>query len=351
MMSAITVNGKYYSKEDLFEQKSKLLSSSIPFMSDFWQFVLEWFNDEEFVVAHTSGSTGIPKEVMLLKRHMVNSAITTCDALDLKEGDTALLCLSTSYIAGKMMVVRSIVRGLRLDIVEPCGLPSIDSDYAFSAMVPMQVYNLVNNSSGCQAIERIDKLIIGGGAVTSELEVLVQPLSTRCYSTYGMTETVSHVALRLLNGEKHQSFYTSVQGVTIGIDDRGCLVIHAPLICNEDVVTNDIAEIYSDGSFSVLGRWDNIINSGGVKVLPEVVEAKLSGLISGNYAIASISDSKFGETIVLVLEGEAEADLRYIDILTRYERPKRIINVDKIPTAANGKVERAKLRKMLDEMR
>lgn len=344
IMDSLTLNGITYSSESLKKMAQINVEIGEGYLREFWSFIGEWFNDEEFVVVSTSGSTGKPKRLKVLKQHMINSAELTCRSLGLVQGDNALLCLSTGFIAGKMMVVRAIVAGLNLTIVEPCGTPFIDKDYAFCAMVPMQVYNILSSVDHQFTINQIGKLIIGGGAVSSELRQRIEPLTVACYSTYGMTETVSHIALRRLNGPQKQQSYYPLEGITVSTNSSSCLVIDAPGISPSRLVTNDIAEIEPDGSFKILGRLDNVINSGGIKIIPEVVESKISGCTTHPYAVSSIPDARLGEMVVLVVEGEVECIFYFDDVLTHYERPKKIIYIDRIPQTSNGKIDRVALR-------
>lgn len=343
----LTLNGSTYSRGELLDLVSENESSPKEYLRLFWTFIGEWFDDKEYLEVYTSGSTGRPKKIRVLKQHMVNSARMTCDALGLQTGDSALLCLSTGYIAGKMMVVRAMVAGLDLTLVEPSGTPTIDKDYTFCAMVPMQVFNLASSGHLVFSLNRIGKLIIGGGPISSDLKKMLEPLTVACYSTYGMTETVSHVALRRLNGSCKQHAYYPMPNVAVSLNEEGCLVIDAPLVASTRLETNDIGEISPDGSFKILGRLDNVINTGGVKVSPEVVEAKLSGCSNVPFAISWLPDRQLGEKVVLVVEGNGDFILNYKDILLPYETPKKVVRVGKIPLTPNGKIDRVALRMLI----
>ena len=225
-------------------------------------FLEEWNNGLPYVEVKTSGSTGAPKRMRVEKCRMMNSARVTCDFLGLKAGDTALLCMSTDYIAGKMMVVRAIERGLQLITVEPSGhplagqkglAPSID----FAAMVPLQVYNSLQVPEERERLRNIRHLIIGGGAIDEGLQAALRDFPNAVWSTYGMTETLSHIALRRLNGVGATDWYTPFEGVTLSQTEDGCLVIDAPAVHDGKLVTNDIAALRTDGSFRILGRKDN----------------------------------------------------------------------------------------------
>ena len=239
------------------------------------EFLKEWHSDSERMLVHTSGSTGTPKPLWVEKRRMTASARTTCRFLGLKPGDTALLCMSLDYIAGMMMAVRAEVCGLHLVEVTPSGHPLADLESAptFAAMVPMQVFNSMQVPAEREILKQIKHLIIGGGAIDDDLAAELKGFPYAIWSTYGMTETLSHIALRRLNGPEASEWYTPLDGVSVGLSPDGCLTINAPEVCASTLVTNDIADIDSDGRhFRIHGRKDNVICSGGIKIQAEEVE-------------------------------------------------------------------------------
>lgn len=284
-------------------------------------FLSEWNNGSDRVLVHTSGSTGKPKPMMVEKKRMLNSARITCDFLGLKPGDSALLCMSLDYIAGKMVVVRSIERRLHLISVSPSGHPlkDINEEITFAAMVPMQVYNTLQVPEERERLTHIRHLIIGGGAIDASLEKELQALpgNIAIWSTYGMTETLSHIALRRINGAEASEWYQPFDSVKISQTEEGCLVIDAPLVCAETLVTNDIVEIESyiynkveknevmeKLRFRIKGRKDNVICSGGIKIQIEEVEALLKPHLEKPFMLAKKKDEKFGEIAVLLTEDE-----------------------------------------------
>ena len=316
------------------------------------RFLDEWNNPSEFVEVKTSGSTGEPKKMMVEKRRMLNSARITCDFLGLKSGDTALLCMSTDYIAGKMMVVRSLERGLRLITVEPSGHPLANANYplgsaawqrqelAFAAMVPMQVYNSLQVPEEKERLMQIKHLIIGGGAIDEVMERELRTFPNAVWSTYGMTETLSHIALRRISGPEASEWYTPFPSVQISQNEDDCLVINAPEVCAETLVTNDIVEV-KDNSFRILGRKDNVICSGGIKLQIEEIERELKPFMRVPYIISKRKDEKFGEVVVLLTEGlPDEAKLVCEAYLPKYHQPKMYLHVDKIPMTETGKPSR-----------
>lgn len=333
-------------------------------------FLQEWNSPSETLLVHTSGSTGKPKPMWVEKQRMLNSAHITCDFLGLRPGDSALLCMSLDYIAGKMMVVRSIERKLRLFSVKPSGHPlsdeslakMVEMDFDFVAMVPMQVYNTLQVPQERERLSRIKHLIIGGGAIDDALAEELRSLPGAVWSTYGMTETLSHIALRRLNGEEASEWYQPFDSVGVSLNGEGCLVIDAPLVCSEPLVTNDIAEIKqqetsshsSDASsslktssphvlFRIKGRKDNVICSGGIKIQIEEVENLLRQHLDAPFLLAKKKDEKFGEIAVLVTES---GDLEGVEaicrqVLPKYWVPRQYLHFDQLPMTETGKPKRA----------
>ena len=344
-------------------------------------FFSEWNNDSDRVLVHTSGSTGKPKPMMVEKKRMLNSARITCDFLGLKPGDSALLCMSLDYIAGKMVVVRSIERHLHLISVSPSGHPlkDINEEITFAAMVPMQVYNTLQVPEERERLTHIRHLIIGGGAIDASLEKELRALpgNIAIWSTYGMTETLSHIALRRINGAEASEWYQPFDSVKISQTDEGCLVIDAPLVCAETLVTNDIVEIepyiYNKVEnheevenhnkveklrFRIKGRKDNVICSGGIKIQIEEVEALLKPHLEKPFMIAKKKDEKFGEIAVLLTEDKeiekVEATIRRLlsgksddsnksseSKSHKYWIPREYLHVDHLPLTETGKPKRS----------
>ena len=308
-------------------------------------FYAEWNNGSDRILVHTSGSTGKPKPMMIEKSKMEVSATITCDFLNLKQGDTALLCMPLDYIAGKMVVVRSIVRGLRLISVKPSGHPlrGLTEPPVFAAMIPMQVFNSMQVPEEKEMLMQIKHLIIGGGAIDTAMERELRDFPNSVWSTYGMTETLSHIALRQLNGSKASCWYTPFEGVDVSVNDNGCLIIDAPRISDIRIVTNDIAEIAPDGRrFGIMGRMDNVIDSGGIKIQIEEVETLLGKYLTVPYVITKKSDYKFGEIVAMLVESDDVEGIKRIceDNLPKYWQPKLYISVKKIPRTQTGKPAR-----------
>ena len=306
-------------------------------------FLDEWNNPKDTVEVQTSGSTGVPKCIRVEKQRMLNSARITCDFLGLKAGNTALLCMPLDYIAGKMVVVRSIERQLRLTTVEASGHPlkNITNSFDFAAMVPMQVYNSLQVAEEREKLRTIKHLIIGGGPIDNDLQQQLSSFPNNVWSTYGMTETLSHIALRRLNGENASLWYTPFSTVSISLNANGCLVIEAPLVHEGRLETHDRAEI-RDGKFRILGRLDNVINSGGIKIQAEEVEEMLRPHIKMPYLISKCSDEKFGEVVVLLTECPDLSLAKEIccNVLPKFWQPKHYLYTKHIPLTGTGKPAR-----------
>lgn len=327
------LNGFSLNRDDLCRVAYSFIKEGEEYEKPVGDFLLDWFDEKSYVEMHTSGSTGIPKIIQVDKQAMVNSALATGDFFELSPGNTALHCLPVKYVAGKMMLVRAMILGLDLDFVAPSSHPlkHTDESYDFTAMVPLQAQNSISE------LHRIKKLIVGGAKINAALEKELLKLPTKVYETYGMTETISHIAAKKV-GEKA---FTVLPNVTISYDNHNCLVIHAPRISEDLIETNDVVELLNENQFIFLGRIDNAINSGGIKLLPEQIEEKLSGKIEQRYFISSKEDKELGEKIILVIEGNSfDVDKSIFDSLDKYEKPKEIIFVPKFTETGNGKIIR-----------
>ena len=335
------VNGQSFSNIDTFlGYIKKELTSSYDFLNSF-------LDVSESISVHTSGSTGSPKQIILSKKFMLNSAKATQIFFDLPKKTKALHCLSTDYIAGKMMWVRAIQAGWHLDVVAPSLNPLQTKDiyYDFSAMVPMQAQGSLSN------LHQIKKLLIGGAPIHYLLEKKLVEIPIEIFQTYGMTETITHIAVKRL-GKKKQ-FYHSLPNVQLSIDERSCLIIKAPLITKEDVITNDVVNLISKSKFIWLGRFDNVINSGGVKLFPEEIERKLALFIPCPFIVASIKDKKYGEILVLIIESTKKnkklSASFFKATLSKYEIPKEVFYLESFPRTNNGKIIRSDVVSVFDK--
>ena len=352
----LLLQGKEYTAGDISRLVAEGAENCPPALWDLYLFLEKWFDASPVITVHTSGSTGTPKELVVRKDRMMQSARLTCEFLNLQAGDTALLCMNLRYIGAMMVVVRSLVAGLNL-IVRPASghpLSDIEEPLRFAAMVPLQVYNTLRVPEEKERLEQTDILIIGGGAVDDSLEAEISALPTAVYSTYGMTETLSHIALRRLNGETASKHYYPFPSVELSLSAESTLVIKAPLICGEVLQTNDIACLYPDGSFTIAGRKDNVINSGGIKIQAEEMEKRLRPFIPVPFVVTSVPDPRLGQALTLLIAGQVdvrELESKLQTVLDAYHRPRHIFMTESIPQTENGKTDRAGCRILARQMK
>ncbi|KJD32712.1 O-succinylbenzoic acid--CoA ligase [Tamlana sedimentorum] len=336
------LDGLSYKYDDLMEIAYNYVKEGYPFQQELGEFLLDWLDQHDYVEVNTSGSTGKPKKLKIEKAAMINSALATGDFFGLKPGDKVLNCLPSNFIAGKMMMVRAIILGLEIDMLAPTSKPVIDYDkpYDFCAFTPMQLKNFDTY------INNIKTIIVGGGMVSKPIIESIQDKKANIYETYGMTETVTHIAVKKLNHIKNpltDNYFKTLPDVTVSTDDRNCLVIDAPKISSETIVTNDIVKIHSKNSFEWLGRFDNVINSGGIKLYPEQIEKKLQNKIKEEFFVTSIPDDTLVEKLILLIETKEENfDTSIFNALDKYEKPKEIIKLPKFIETASGKIHRQK---------
>lgn len=347
------INNKIFTEKELlaFEQNdsfSEYINKTLLFCKD-------WLQGKTEFKVFTSGSTGIPKEIVISRAQMIFSATKTCDFLGLEKKDTALISLSTDSVGGKMMLIRSFVKNLEITLITPCSNPmeNIDTSFDFLSFVPLQIYEILKNTPEKVALlNQAKAIIIGGGEVNYELEEMINSIKAPVYSTYGMTETVSHIALRRLNGEPKKDFFTVFDGVEIAIDERNCLTINSEVTNNETLKTNDVVELLDNKNFRWLGRYDNIINSGGIKIQIESLEKKIKQIFDilgykERFFITSKKDIKFGEKIILVIEKDfidkTSLDSIFLALgksLSKYETPKTILNTKSFIFTQSGKLDK-----------
>lgn len=343
MEKKICVEGRVYAPVDVDSLRGR--SAALDELADFLD---EWFSESPTVQVQTSGSTGVPKVMQVEKVRMEASARMTCSFLGLKAGDRALLCMPLKYIGAKMVVVRSILWGLDLYCVQASSHPLRTLGFApdFLAMTPAQVYSSLESEDEAALLEATGHNIIGGGAIDAKLGARLLSFPNHVWSTYGMTETLSHIALRRLNGPEASDWYSPFEGVSLRLTDEGALAIHAPAVCKEEIVTNDIAELQEGGKFRIVGRRDNVINSGGVKIQIEAVEAQLLPVMPCAFQITAVPDEHYGEVVALLAEGEGEAEdfAALFENLHAYSRPKHVFFVPELPRTGSGKPDRANAR-------
>ena len=330
------LNGFHLNRNDLCRVAYSFIKEGDEYEKSVGDFLLDWFDNKSYLNLSTSGTTGTPKLIRIEKQAMVNSAIATGNFFDLQPGDKALHCLPTKYIAGKMMFVRSFILGLDIDFVAPSSHPMMNNNakYDFVAMVPLQAQNSLKE------LVNVKKMIVGGAKMNITLEKKLSKLKTKVYETYGMTETITHIAAK----EVGEDAFSVLPDIRITCDDRNCLVIDAPKISDEVIITNDLVELVNENQFVFLGRIDNVINSGGIKLIPEKIEAKLSDKINSRFFVTGKQDPVLGEKLVLVIEGEIQSlDTIIFEGLDKYEKPKEIFYVLKFSETENGKIKRKEI--------
>jgi o-succinylbenzoate---CoA ligase len=329
------LNGYHLNKEDLCRVSYCLIKEGDEFEKSIGDFLLDWFDEKSYIDLQTSGTTGAPKIIRTNKQTMVNSALATGDFFELSPGDKALYCLPTKYIAGKMMLVRSFILGLDIDFVEPNSHPLTKNEtkYDFVAMVPLQAQNSL------AGLKNVKKMIVGGAKMSKSLEKSLLKGKTQVYETYGMTETITHIAAKKVG----ENAFSILPNISISQNEKNCLVIDAPKISEELIVTNDLVEILNEKQFVFLGRIDNVVNSGGIKLIPEQIEEKLANEIHSRFFLGGIPDAVLGEKLVLVIEGEKDGSELSLDGLDKYEKPKSVFYISKFMETENGKIKRKEI--------
>ncbi len=337
------LNGISFTVNSLKSHAALLIEDGEPYEQSVGEFILNWLDGKKYIIVNTSGSTGSPKPIRTQKIHMVNSAKATAKHFDVFEKTTALLCLPAHYIAGKMMLVRAMILGWHIDMALPKSNPldTVFRTYDFCAMTPLQLDNSLSR------LHLISKLIVGGGSIAPTLALRLQGLKTKIYETYGMTETVSHIATRRINPKKERDTpipFKTLNKIKVEVDERGCLVVKAPLVSTDPVVTNDLVTLISYKKFIWLGRIDNVINSGGVKLHPEQIERKLASYLDVPYFVAGLKDEVLGERLTLFVEHSLPYHFDLSDIRSEefgsYEVPKHVIAIDRFKRTTSGKIQR-----------
>ena len=322
------------------------------------EFLAQWNDASPTMEVRTSGSTGTPKLIYIEKVRMRASARMTCDFLGLKPADTALLCMPLDYIAGKMMVVRALERNLKLLSVEPSGHPLADNTLSnlnesivhLAAMVPLQVWNTLQVPEERERLHHIKHLIIGGGAIPQELEQELRTIPINVWSSYGMTETLSHIALRRIS----EDYYSPLPDISLSQDQDDCLIINAPALCAQTLYTNDIVRFHGKDHFQIIGRRDNTICSGGIKIQIEQVEAWLHSIGMDNIMITYREDKALGQALVYLTTDKIDTDMLRKSVPTdtsnsKFWLPRHIVKVPSLPLTPTGKPDRATAKQLAEE--
>ena len=343
-IKGLTLNDQFFALPEIIQFcKNEIKAGTAPeWELGIYHFIVDFLNDSEVIRQQTSGTTGTRKTIEIPKKSMLASAQNTVDFFQLKKGDVAVLCLPVQYIAGKMMVVRALLAELNLKLIQPSATPDFTGieKTNFCAMVPMQTNHLLQK----KLWPKMKTLILGGAETGPELLEQLQHLETLVYETYGMAETSSHIALKQLNGKQPKTTFTALPGVELSTDERDCLMIHAAYL-PEKIVTNDRVKMITSNQFKWLGRFDNVINSGGLKIQPEILEKRFEEILQKPCAIIGKPDELLGQRMVLVMETSEPEDSK--EILTKlaphFERkvlPKEIYFLKELPRNKSFKVDR-----------
>ena len=342
MHSDFCLNGVSYDRDHLLSHAHELSDANQWYLNELGRFLLDWFSDQPDILIQTSGSTGEPKQILASKTMLLASAMTTVKAFNLQPTEQALLCLPVRYIAGKMMLIRALLAGLWIDVIEPTTMLKVFKTYDFTAMTPHQLRNSLDHT------EQFKQIIVGGAPVDDSLRSALKGHSSMIYSSYGMTETYSHVALQNLSAG--ETYYTAVDHVRFSMDGDA-LVIHAPHIGIEKLITRDCVDLKSSTQFLWKGRSDNVINSGGIKLHPEQIEKALSEIISVPFFVFGKPDKRLGQSLSIVFEGHLPNDIEKMvlsfDTLSKYEKPKDYFVLSQF-IRKNGKILRNQTIKKID---
>jgi len=371
LSNGIRLNGYFYSNHELrvmnVNQASRLLTKN---EINILLFCQEWLLGKEKFSLETSGSTGDPKLIVITRRQMIISAKLTAKVLNIKEDDRSFICLPAQYIAGKMMLVRGFVLNLKMTIVEPSrdpfiGIKEIEC-FDFTALVPIQLKTILRSSQSTNFLNKMKVILIGGSSIDHRLHKELACIKAPLFHSYGMTETVSHIALCPLNGEGKNNAFFPLDGVEIGLNNEGCLNIRAPVTNNQLIQTNDKVKILSNNSFIWLGRKDNIVvNSSGVKINVEKIESVFSTLlktVNDNYAnnvvfSTFLHTNKNAESHIYIaienykipLAAEEEINQKLRKLLNRHEMPMRFFYLKCFPETATGKIDKKAIIAMLEK--
>lgn len=347
-MFILHINNKALNKDNLL---SALSFKPTPEEKKVIEFCREWLSSKSTFIVPTSGSTGTPKQLEISRSQVIASIKATQQAFGLKKGDSCLLNLSAKHIAGKMMLARAMEIGMEITYTTPSSNPleSIDTAFDFYAFVPLQLQTiLTTDSKKVDLLNKAKAIIIGGSKISLALEKQLQQIQSPVFATYGMTETMSHIAIKRLNGENKDNYFKTLPTVAIALDERGCLKIKAPVTNNEWLQTNDIAKLHENG-FELIGRSDNVINTGGLKVQAEKVEANvevffLTHKISNRFFVYALPHPYFGEQVTLFVEGEFELKIDLLKALSKHlekhEVPKEVIIIKQFSETESGKIDK-----------
>ena len=352
MFNQIKLDSRFYRSGELNEFCREKIhqKTTESWKRETYRFILDLTDNSDYIFQKTSGTTGNPKTIRLPKQMLYESAKNTIQFFNLQKNQTAVLCLPVQYIAGKMMIIRAMVAGMNLLLVEPTSKPDFNGiDHIdFCAMVPMQVLNLINEGKWPE----LKWLIIGGAAISPKLKSELHKLNTGIYESFGMAETGSHIALKRVNGDHPDEFFTPLPGISVSTDSQGCLVIAGSFLPHQ-IVTRDLVEIREGNRFKWLGRLDHTINTGGIKIQTEELENQIQNILNIPCAISWKKDELLGQKMVLFLECHRKIDPVEIQkslsvLIPRNLIPRDIRLLKSLPRNSSLKVNRLALQNLVD---
>lgn len=361
-MAAIITPRKHYSFEEIRLKGSTLLEGDDNAFKQTFELAQQWLNESDVFTFYTSGSTGTPKEIKLKRSQLEASALATIEMLGLTAGEHILLCMNTSFIGGAMLLIRGLILNASITIQEPSGNPlqhiPVDHPYTFASFTPIQLHGFnKGNKEMVEKLNRFNHILVGGASLSFRLEQEMKVLTSKVYHTYGMTETVSHIALKQIGKD---SYFKLLPGVEIRTDTRGCVAIKSDATNQEWIHTNDVVRIIDEHWIEILGRADDMINSGGIKVWPAKIEEAMmeammeTGNDERNILVGWLPDEKLGQQVIAVIEGkELETNQENAvagllkQKLNKYELPKAYYYLPSFSTTDSGKINRAETLKMI----
>lgn len=356
-MSVLFLNGQSYSFETIKQKGGMLLGEQDNIHQASFQLIQDWLNNKPSFSFTTSGSTGIPKPIELSRVQMEASAQGTIEALPLTQAEHFFVCMNTAFIGGAMLIVRALMLDATITLQEPTGNPlqliPKEHPYTFASFAPLQLFPILKNEHNEQSkLNRFKNVLVGGGVIDSLLENKLVTLNVKVYHTYGMTETVSHIALKELG---RQESFTALPGVQLKTDDRDCLAIRCAATNNEWVQTNDVVDLVNGHSFNILGRADEVINSGGIKIWPAKVEQAIRdqlGTTITNLFVYGLPDAKLGQQLIAVIETDMKNAITTLPVklgaqLSKYEIPRQYFTLPAFCYTPTGKINKVETLKMI----
>ena len=340
------IEGKQYPYNELIEWIHSM--SEDQYINTIKSVYKKWLDNNNYISIFTSGSTGKPKEIKLEKSRIYASAKISLAYFKLKKGNKVLLVLPAQKVGGLMLIIRSIIGQLDLCYKKPSLNPfksELTCDFEFCSLTPAQLAAAWESKNSRRETRKINRILLGGSGIPKGLENEIEKEENVYFHSYGMTETISHVAIRILNGDKKTGYFKALEGVTFESNEDNQLIINAPKILSNPLLTNDVAELIDAKKMIFKGRVDNVVNSGGIKLIVEEIENRLSGIFSNEFYLCGIPDEILGEKLVLVIKGSLKKDESNVldnkfDFLQKYEVPKVVYLVQDFNYTKNGKLIR-----------